>query len=54
MSGGTILKLILVIPFLIAGGLAVAMLSYIMVPMMVAGAIFSLLYISAIDLQQAT
>jgi len=49
MPAATIIKLILIIPFLIAGGLAIAMLSYILVPMMIAGAIFSLLYVVAID-----
>ena len=52
MPTSSLIKLILLIPFLIAGGLAIAMLSYILVPMMVAVAIFSVLYVVSIDLQR--
>ncbi len=52
MPASSLIKIVLLIPFLIAGGLAIAMLSYIMVPMMVAGAIFSVLYVITVDLQR--
>jgi len=44
------IKIILIIPFLIAGGIAIAALSYLLVPMMIAGSIFSILYVITIDM----
>jgi len=50
MPASVLLKIILIIPFLIAGGIAITVLSYLLVPMMIAGGIFSILYIIAVDL----
>jgi hypothetical protein len=46
-----VIKAAVFIPFLIAGGLAVAFLSYIMVPMFVALIIFGIVYVIVIDLK---
>jgi len=52
MPASVLLKIILIIPFLIAGGIAITVLSYLLVPMMIAGAVFGLLYVVAVDMSK--
>ena len=50
MPASVLIKIILIIPFLIAGGVAITVLSYLLVPMMIAGTIFAVLYVVAVDM----